>query len=74
MPSDLLATIYCMDNTDGTARRLLTVAEVAHELRVTRSTAYRWARDGQLPTIRVGGTVRVPAKLLVDRLARSTRP
>jgi excisionase family DNA binding protein len=62
-----------MDNTDGTARRLLTVAEVAQELRVTRGTAYRWARDGQLPTIRVGGTVRVPAKLLVDRLLRSAR-
>ena len=40
-------TIYYMDNADGTTRRLLTVAEVARELRVTRATAYRWARDEQ---------------------------
>ena len=63
-----------MDNTDGTAHRLLTVAEVADELRVTRGTAYRWIRAGDLPAVRVGGTVRVPSKLLLDRLARSTRP
>jgi hypothetical protein len=30
------ATICQVDNTDGTTRRLLTVAEVAHELRATR--------------------------------------
>jgi excisionase family DNA binding protein len=63
-----------MDNTDRTARRLLTVAEVARELRVTRGTAYRWIRTGNLPSVRVAGTVRVPSKLLVDRLARSARP
>jgi len=63
-----------MDNTDRTARRLLTVAEVARELRVTRGTAYRWIRSGNLPSVRVAGTVRVPSKLLVDRLARSARP
>jgi excisionase family DNA binding protein len=62
-----------MDNTDGTVRRLLTVAEVAEELRVTRGTAYRWIRTGSLPAIRIGGTVRVPAKQLVDRLARRAR-
>jgi excisionase family DNA binding protein len=65
------AIIYYMGNTDGTIRRLLTVAEVAEELRVTRGTAYRWIRTGSLPAIRIGGTVRVPAKQLVDRLARS---
>jgi excisionase family DNA binding protein len=60
-----------MDNTYGTPRRLLTVAEVASELRVTRGTAYRWIRTGSLPAVRIGGTVRVPSKLLVDRLTRS---
>ena len=63
--------IYSVDNTDGTTRRLLTVAEVAQELRVTRGTAYRWIRTGSLPAVRIGGTVRVPAKQLVDRLKRS---
>ena len=61
-----------MDNADGTARRLLAVAEVADELRVTRGTAYRWIRAGDLPAVRVGGTVRVLSKLLVDRLQRSS--
>ena len=42
-----------MDNTGGTIRRLLTVAEVAEELRVTRGTAYRWIRTGSLPAVRI---------------------
>ena len=53
-----------MDNTDQTIRRLLTVAEVAQELRVTRGTAYRWIRTGRLPAVRIGGTVRVSARQL----------
>jgi excisionase family DNA binding protein len=59
-----------MERTNRT-RKLLTVAEVAEELRVTRGTAYRWIGTGYLPAIRVGGAVRVPSKLLVDRLAQS---
>jgi excisionase family DNA binding protein len=51
----------------------LTVAEVSDELRVTRGTTYKWIREGTLPAVRVGGTVRVPSKLLVDHLARSIR-
>ncbi len=62
-----------MEKTDRTARTLLTVAEMSDELRVTRGTTYKWIREGTLPAVRVGGTVRVPAKLLVDRLARSIR-
>jgi excisionase family DNA binding protein len=46
---------------------------VSEELRVTRGTAYRWIREGSLPAVRVGGTVRIPSKLLVDRLARSMK-
>jgi excisionase family DNA binding protein len=62
-----------MPDQDETARRMLTVAEVAEQLRVSRPTAYRWIRSGSLPAVRIGGTVRVPSKLLVDRLARSIR-
>jgi excisionase family DNA binding protein len=62
-----------MQQTDVTTRKLLTVAEVSRELRVTRGTAYRWIREGALPAVRVGRTVRVPTKLHVDRLARSIR-
>ena len=66
--------IYHMDNTNGTVRKLLTVAEVATELRVARSTAYRWIRTGSPPAVRIGGTVRVPTKQLVDRLVKSRTP
>jgi excisionase family DNA binding protein len=59
-----------MQTTDRTVRKLLTVAEVSEELRVTQGTAYRWIREGSLPAVRVGGTVRVPSRLLVDRLGR----
>ena len=38
--------------------------EVAAQLRVSEQTAYRWTRSGQLPAVRIGGTVRVPALLL----------
>jgi excisionase family DNA binding protein len=38
---------------------LLTVAEVAHWLRVDVRTIYRWLRAGQLPSLRVGRGWRV---------------
>lgn len=43
---------------------LLTVPEVAARFRVAKSTAYGWVGEGILPSIRVGGCVRVPAEAL----------
>ncbi|MEJ5867685.1 helix-turn-helix domain-containing protein [Pseudokineococcus sp. 5B2Z-1] len=43
--------------TDG---RLLTVAEVAEALRVSRMTVYRLVHSGELPAVRVGRSYRVP--------------
>jgi len=43
--------------TDG---RLLTVAEVADALRVSRMTVYRLVHSGELPAVRVGRSYRVP--------------
>jgi hypothetical protein len=37
-----------MDNTGGSIRRLLTVAEIAEELRATRGTAFRWIKTESL--------------------------
>lgn len=45
-------------NGDIQQLRLLTADEVAEILRVGRATVYRWAEQGWLPAIRVGGTVR----------------
>ena len=52
---------------------LLTAAEFAHALRVEYSTVYRWARTGVVDSVRVGGTVRIPATELT-RLAGSAAP
>ena len=49
---------------------LFTVNEVAAALRVEPSTIYRWAREGTVPSIRVAGTVRIPADA-VEAFARS---
>ena len=35
--------------------RLLRAPEVARELGISRTTAYRWMADGTLPTYRFGG-------------------
>jgi excisionase family DNA binding protein len=47
---------------------LLTCPEFAAALRVEDSTAYRWARDGVVSSVRVGGVVRIPAGEL-ERIA-----
>lgn len=38
---------------------LLTIYEVAAELRVGRATVQRWARDRELPAVKVGKEYRV---------------
>jgi excisionase family DNA binding protein len=40
---------------------LLTVAEIAQSLRVSRMTIYRLVERGNLPSVRVGHSIRVPA-------------
>jgi excisionase family DNA binding protein len=39
---------------------MLTCGEVAEALNVETSTVYRWAREGVVPSVRIGGTVRIP--------------
>lgn len=41
---------------------LLTVAEVAAQLRVSKMTVYRMVDDGELPAWRVRRSVRVPVE------------
>jgi excisionase family DNA binding protein len=44
---------------------VLTVEEVAELLRIGRAAAYQGVRQGTIPSIRLGRTIRVPrAKLL----------
>jgi excisionase family DNA binding protein len=58
--------------TNETRSAFLTAQEVADRLRVHRRTIYRWARDGRLPAVRVGGAWRIP-RSAVCRLMRGMR-
>ncbi|QQS01437.1 MAG: helix-turn-helix domain-containing protein [Austwickia sp.] len=51
------------------ASNLLTVAEVAHRMRVSKMTVYRLIHSGELPALRVGRSFRVPGKAATDYLA-----
>jgi excisionase family DNA binding protein len=48
--------------------KLLTVAEIAAELRVSKMTVYRLVHAGDLRSIRIGRSFRVPVKALEDYL------
>jgi excisionase family DNA binding protein len=48
---------------------VLTVEEAAKLLRIGRTAAYEAARRGELPTIRVGRSIRVPRAALDRMLA-----
>ena len=50
---------------------LLTVAELQAYLRVSRRTAYALVQSGEVPSVRVGGNIRIPRAALVRVLAKS---
>lgn len=55
---------------------VITVAEAANALRVSKMTIYRMIKDGQLPSSRVRTTHRIPAaavRRIVADAAWSTR-
>lgn len=51
--------------------QLLYVTEAASVLRVSRAYAYRLVARGELPSVRIGKSVRVPYRALLDYLARN---
>lgn len=52
---------------------VLTVPEAAQLLRLKRSTAYELVRTGQIPSVRLGRQVRVPAGKLLEMLGYDQR-
>ena len=52
----------------NTETHVLTVEEAARLLRIGRSQAYAAARTGELPTIRIGRSLRVPRHSLEQLL------
>ncbi len=53
--------------------RYLRIEEVAQRLGIGRSTAYRHIQAGRIPSIRIGGSVRVPERALDAWEAAATR-
>ena len=51
--------------------RFLTVAEVAAIMRVSKMTVYRLVHAGELTSVRVGRSFRVPEQAVNDYLAGS---
>lgn len=52
-----------------TKRETLTVEEVAKRLGIGRNTAYQGVRDGEIPSLRIGGRIVIPAAALERMLA-----
>ena len=45
---------------------MLTVEEVATELRVSKETVRRWVRSGQLPSVKLPRGIRIPSEVIKD--------
>lgn len=54
--------------------RFLTVPELAAYLRVSRTHAYRLVKEGRVPTLRVGGSWRIPVDELERRIVDEPEP
>jgi excisionase family DNA binding protein len=57
--------------TAARQRPFLSPAQAVELLGVSRFTVYRLIRSGQLPSIRVGGQLRIPKRTLAQRLAET---
>jgi excisionase family DNA binding protein len=54
--------------------RLLKVDELRIALGMSRAKVYRMMQDGTLPTVRIGGSVRVPSRALYKWIEDNTKP
>jgi len=46
----------------------ISVHEAARILQVTAATVYSWVRNGEIPSIRLGGRIRIPTARLAELL------
>jgi excisionase family DNA binding protein len=51
----------------------LTVKELAKLLRVSRRTAYLLVQTGEVPSVRVGGSIRIPHAALIQELGETVK-
>ena len=57
-----------------TEKKVLTVEELAKELRISKSLAYRLVREGKIYSIRCGDRYLVPVRSLDELLSGPQRP
>ena len=50
---------------------VLTVEEAAKALRISRGAAYEAVRTGEIPSVRLGRTIRIPRCRLLDLLGET---
>jgi excisionase family DNA binding protein len=67
-----IAPTYAADRLDP--ERLLTIADVAYRLAISRDTVYRLVRSGALAPLRVGDRLRFRVSDLEAYLERDTGP
>lgn len=48
---------------------VITVEELAETLRIGRNSAYKLVKSGEIDIIRIGRTIRIPRKALLDYLS-----
>ena len=68
----------CQGNSDmrsvqrtGEIPTLLTVEEVAAQLRIGRNSAYNLVKSGQIKSIKIGRTIRVPKLAVLEFIGLS---
>ena len=57
-----------------TERKVLTVEELAKELRISKSLAYRQVRKGKIYSVKCGDRYLIPVRSLDDLLSGPPRP
>jgi excisionase family DNA binding protein len=54
----------------GTPKVLLRIGDVATALSISRSMAYKLVASGEIPSVKLGGSIRVPVSALVELASR----
>ena len=57
-----------------TERKVLTVQELAEELRISRNLAYRQVREGKIYSVKCGDRYLIPVSSLMEWLRGTHRP
>ena len=52
----------------------LTVGEMASVLRIGRNSAYQLVKDGNIQSIHVGRSIRIPRNALIQFMGRTQQP